>query len=307
MMKKLIWLVIGVLILSGSSCEKKLPVVDFPVIPYQKDHNPAVFTDSLGKKTIAYYYTGEPKPDDPYYKAGIYLCDFEQREPKLFLRSPAYGISFSPDGNWIALSDTRIWKIKLNGDSLTLLVDYWDYETEVFSPAWSPDGKKIAFAIAGGPNRGIYLMDPDGSNKEYLIPIGRCPAWSPDGNRLYYSNWTRKSDTDTTYAEEIFYYDFSTQKEKRLTYLYRNWFTSQPSVSPSGEKIVFTSEEPRKLPQVWIMGKNGENLKQITSQGGCDPVFISEDEILYVKVVWGDGRLWLIGIDGQNDKPFFKK
>jgi Tol biopolymer transport system component len=307
MMKKLIWLVIGVLILSGSSCEKKLPVVDFPAIPYQKDYHPTVFTDSLGKKTIAYEYGGEPKPDDPYYKAGIYLCDFEQREPRLLLRSLGLGISFSPDGNWLAFSDQWIWKIKVNGDSLTLLVDWDDYETEVFFPAWSPDGKKIAFDIAGGPNGGIYLMNPDGSNQQRLIGFGaRNPAWSPDGNRLYYSNWTTENDSDTWY-NEIFYYDFTTKEEKRLTYLRRDYYTWEPSISPSGEKVVLTSEEPRKLPQLWIMGKNGENPKQITRQGGCNPVFVSEDEILYVKVTWGDGRLWLIGIDGQNDKPFFKK
>ena len=299
-MKELIWLVLGALVFSVASCEKKLPV-DCPVFPYQKDHCPAVFTDSLGKKTIAYEYGGEPKPDDPYYKAGIYLCDFEQREPRLLLRSWGLGISFSPDGNWIVFSDQRIWKIKLNGDSLTLLVDYADYETEVFYPTWSPDGRKIAFDIAGGPKGGIYLMGPDGSNQQRILGFGaRDPAWSPDCNRLYYSKWT-------SHVQEIFCYDFSTQKEQRLTYLSRDFYTSEPSVSPSGEKVVFTSQEQRKLPQVWIMGKNGENPKQITSQGGCNPVFVSEDEILYAKVTWGDGRLWLIGIDGQNDKPFFKK
>jgi Tol biopolymer transport system component len=306
-MKKLIWLVMGVLILSGSSCEKKLPVADFPAIPYQKDHFPAIFTDSLGKKTIAYEYGGEPKPDDPYYKAGIYLCDFDEREPRLFLHCPGYGISFSPDGNWIVFSDKWIWKIKVNGDSLTLLVDWDDYETEVFRPAWSPDGKKIAFDIAAGPHRGIYLMDPDGSNKERLIELARDPAWSPDGNRLYYSKRTPENDSAAWY-DEIYWYDFTTGQEKRLTYLRHSWSTSEPCVAPSGEKITFASQkEQGQLPQIWIMGKDGENPHQITSQGGCDPVFCSEDEILYAKVVWGDGRLWLIGIDGQNDRRFFKE
>ncbi|MCJ7578358.1 MAG: hypothetical protein MUO91_07890 [candidate division Zixibacteria bacterium] len=308
-MKELIWLVMWVLILSGTSCEKKLPV-DCPVFPYQKDHCPAVFTDSLGKKTIAYEYGGEPKPDDPYYKAGIYLCDFEQREPRLLLRSWGLGISFSPDGNWITFSDQRIWKIKVNGDSLTLLAA--DEEGGYYCfPDWSPDGKQIAFDLDSGPERGIYLMDSDGKNQQWLSFsfTGRDPAWSPDGNKIYFSKWTPKDSTDTThYAQEIFCYDFSTQKERRLTYLFRDFFNiSEPSVSPSGEKVVFAIQKPRKLPQVWIMGKNGENPRQVTSQGGCNPVFVSEDEILYAKVTWGDGRLWLIGTDGQNDKPFLKK
>ncbi|MGB8657485.1 MAG: hypothetical protein WCE90_06830 [Candidatus Zixiibacteriota bacterium] len=307
-MKEFLWLIISALVLSVSSCEKKLPVVDYSVFPYQKDHEPVVFTDSLGNKTIAYEYGGDPKPDDPYYKAGIYLCGFEQRDPKFLILSLGIGISFSPDGNWIAFSDKRIWKVKVNGDSLTLLVDYSKYEIEVFYPAWSPDGKKIAFDIAGGASGGIYLMDPDGSNQQRIIGFGaRNPAWSPDGNRLYYSNWITGNDSSTWY-NEIFYYDFASKEEKRLTYLRRDYYTWEPSVSPSGDKVVFTSsQEQRELPQLWIMGKNGEDPKQITSQSGCNPVFVSEDQILYVKVTWGDGRLWLIGTDGQNDQPFFEK
>jgi Tol biopolymer transport system component len=307
-MKEFIWLVMWVLILSGTSCEKKLPV-DCPVFSYQVDYYPAVFTDSLGKKTIAYYSN---KGGPPYYVSGIFLCDFEQREPKLLLRSIAGGISFSPDGNWIVFSDQRIWKIKVNGDSLTFLAaDEEGGGIYYLFPDWSPDGKKIAFEIDGGPERGIYLMDPDGKNRQWLTFsfTGGDPAWSPDGNKIYFSKWTPKDSTDTThYAQEIFCYDFSTQKERRLTYLFRDFFNiSEPSVSPSGEKVVFAIQEPRKLPQVWIMGKNGENPRQVTSQGGCNPVFVSENEILYSKVTWGDGRLWLIAIDGQNDKPFFKK
>jgi Tol biopolymer transport system component len=142
---------------------------------------------------------------------------------------------------------------------------------------------------------------------DFTFPPSGGPAWSPGGDRIYYSKYTPMDSTDTShYFEEIFCYDFSTKQEKRLTYFRRDFVNiREPSVSPSGEKVVFTIEEQRKLSQVWIMGKDGENPRQVTSQSGCNPVFISEDEILYVKVTWGDGRLWLIGIDGQNDKPFF--
>lgn len=294
-MKKLIWLVIGFLVLTAFSCDKKLPVVDYPVLPYQVDHQPAVFTDSQGKKTIAYRHTAGDQP-------GIYLCDFEQRKPRLLIRSPAYGISFSPDGNWITFSDQRIWKIKVNGDSLTQLVS--DEEGEAFFPDWSPDGSKIAFDIGLGPKKGIYLMDPDGANQQRAID-GRDPAWSPEGSRLYYTGWTDSIVTDTTYME-IYCFEFATGQEKRLTYLRRPWFTSEPSVSPTGDKIAFTLQQKRgELSEVWIMGKNGENPRQLTSQGGCNPVFCSKEEIIYAKLVWDDGRLWRIGADGENDTSFF--
>jgi Tol biopolymer transport system component len=294
-MKESICLLIGIMALCVLRCEKKLPVVDTPIHPYQVDHHPAFFADSMGKNTIAYHHSAGDE-------TGIFLCDFEKREPRLLISSPGYGISFSHDGYWITFSDQRIWKIKVNGDSLTQLVS--DENGEAFFPNWSPDGTTIAYDIGLGPQKGIYLMDPNGGNKKWLLN-GRDPAWSLEGNRLYYTGWTDSIATDTTYME-IYYFEFATSRKKRLTYLRRPWFTSECSVSPSGEKIAFTFQKERgELPQVWIIGNNGENARQITKQGGCNPVFCSEEEIIYAKLLWGYGRLWRIGINGENDTPLF--
>jgi Tol biopolymer transport system component len=293
--KRPLWVAIVVLAMLGLSCERKSPVVHPPILPYHVHHEPAVFTDSQGGKTVAYY-------NSMIQESGIYLCDFKQREPRLLLRSAGYGTSFSPDGRKIVFSDTRIWTINTNGDSLTLLFE--DEMDEAFFPHWSPGGNRIAFDIAAGPRRGIYLMDSDGKNRQWLLH-GRDPAWSPDGGKLYYTGWTDSIATDTTYIE-IYSFEFATGEEKRLTFLRRPWLTSEASVSPCGERIAFTFQtEGGVLPQVWIMGKNGEDLRQVTTQGGSYPVFCSDEQIIYVNLTWGDGKLWKIGTDGDNDGPFF--
>jgi Tol biopolymer transport system component len=56
-------------------------------------------------------------------------------------------------------------------------------------PAWSPDGKTIAFSGTGGnPNEdGILVMNPDGTNVRDLgLPTGgnECATWSPDSSKL---------------------------------------------------------------------------------------------------------------------------
>jgi len=60
-------------------------------------------------------------------------------------------------------------------------------------PAWSPDGRQIAFA-AGWYGGWIVVADADGSNKRQLdatgggyTTVGSSPSWSPDGRKILYT------------------------------------------------------------------------------------------------------------------------
>jgi Tol biopolymer transport system component len=58
-------------------------------------------------------------------------------------------------------------------------------------PAWSPDGRQIAFISDRDGNAEIYLMQTDGSNLRRLTnhPADDWPAaWSPDGQRLVFAS-----------------------------------------------------------------------------------------------------------------------
>ena len=68
--------------------------------------------------------------------------------------------------------------MRADGSSQTQLTDTSAYED---APAWSPDGRNIAFLRAEGTDLEIYLMNADGSGQTRLtsnLNAGR-PVWQP--------------------------------------------------------------------------------------------------------------------------------
>jgi Tol biopolymer transport system component len=108
-------------------------------------------------------------------------------------------------------------------------------------PAWSRDGKKIAFEYnrdaAGRPARRseIYLMNADGTGLKRLTRnavFDGDPSWSPDGRYVVF-----ESERDGN--SELYQADVRTLKVKRLTN--HKAFDGDPTWSPFGRGIAFTS------------------------------------------------------------------
>ena len=81
------------------------------------------------------------------------------------------------------------------------------------APAWSPDGRKIAFASERDGNSEIYLMNADGSGQRNLtrdLAYDGDPAWSPDGRKI-----TFVSNRDGRYAVYVMNADGSGQRSLR--------------------------------------------------------------------------------------------
>ena len=72
-----------------------------------------------------------------------------------------------------------------------------DVEPSDQFPAWSPDGRLIAFESLRSGSWHIWLMRSDGSGARRLTRDGRggySPQWAPDGKRIVYTTlWNQSS------------------------------------------------------------------------------------------------------------------
>jgi len=81
-----------------------------------------------------------------------------------------------------------IYTVNGDGSNLTPI-------TTGIDPAWSPDGKQIAFARWDSAYPGLYVVNADGSNERLIYGAQhlRSPRWSPDGRLMAFTQ--RKTGT----------------------------------------------------------------------------------------------------------------
>ena len=107
----------------------------------------------------------------------------------------------SPDGRWIAAvagegAVTSIVKIPRDGGNSVRLTDGQGRDR---SPAWSPDGRHLAFgSIRNGENT-VWVMDDDGrkctrARRNQRRRDSRC-RWTPDGRVMWQQNTAAKGIT----------------------------------------------------------------------------------------------------------------
>lgn len=267
--------------------------------PRYMDYNATWSPDG---KTIAYLHGGRTQFGDT---SGIYLIDTTGNNRRVLVPSVlAVQPAFSPNGQWVAfanLADDAIYKIKINGDSLTQLTSGGEDQ----QPAWSPDGNWIAYVRASNPGGGLRIISPDQTTDSLLMDSGGAsPDWSNDGSSILCFRAFFEQGEQKLYVGIFNLIDSTFRKLREAPFAL--W--SHLRWNPDNSKILLTVYEPNNDIYVapsylYTMDSAGQSFQKLLTTPSFEGTWSPDGK----KIVYSDtrpeyGTLFTMDADGRNKR-----
>jgi TolB protein len=168
-------------------------------------------------------------------------------------------------------------------------------DSDALNPAWSPDGRRIAFVSGRSGNFDVLVMDADGRGLHRLTrnrADDLFPSWAPDGTQLVFQS-ARTGDP------EIHTMNADGTDVRRVTDSPAPNF--EPSWSPAGDRIVFMRRLTNQ--ELFSIAPDGTGELRLTADSGedFDPSWSPDG----AKIVWTSDRagtydLYTMDADGTG-------
>ncbi len=162
----------------------------------------------------------------------------------------------------------------------------------LMSPAWSPDGRKLAYVSFEGNQSSIYIQTLRTGIRDRVSAragVNGAPVFSPDGRKLALTLSRDQGNLD------IYMLDLATQVLNRLTD--HSAIDTEAVWAPDGEHIYFTSDRAGG-PQIYrVEARVGARVERITFEGSYNArprVSPDGDRIAVVHEDRGNYRIALV-------------